>query len=162
MARSVPVTDDSMTTRGSEGGPRYRLSVGDAVPELDQERLVREERVAASLVETILGYVMRYTFGDDLGKLTNDYLDNGVPVLLRLLPDNNNAWFDDTTTAARETRDDILRRSFTDALADLQKRLGKFGFFIGCSRFDEGDEGADSGVGSGAFATTMAAWMRGT
>jgi penicillin G amidase len=83
------------------------------------------DSVAASLVETTLAYAMRYTFGDELGKLTNDYLDNGVPVLLRILPDERNVWFDDVTTSARETRGDILQRSLTDALADISKRLGK-------------------------------------
>ena len=83
------------------------------------------DSVAASLVETMLAYAMRYTFGDELGKLANDYLDNGVPVLLRILPDERNAWFDDVTTSARETRADILQRSFADALAELTRRLGK-------------------------------------
>lgn len=83
------------------------------------------DSVAATLMETILGYTMRYTFGDEMGKLTNDYLDNGVPVLLRFLPDNSNVWFDDIATPAKETRDDILRRSLSATLADLEKQLGK-------------------------------------
>ncbi len=83
------------------------------------------DSVAASLVEMTLAYVMRLTFGDEVGKLANDYLNNGVPVLLRILPDERNVWFDDVTTSARETRGDILQRSLTDALADLTKRLGK-------------------------------------
>jgi len=82
------------------------------------------DSVAASLVETTLSYTMRNTFSDELGKLANDYLDNGVPVLLRILPQNDNIWFDDVTTPQRERRDDILRRSFTSALTDLRKRLG--------------------------------------
>ena len=47
---------------------------------------------------------MRYTFADELGKLATDYLDNGVPVLLRILPDKNNAWFDDVTTVGPRDR----------------------------------------------------------
>ncbi len=82
------------------------------------------DSVAASIVETTLGYVMRYTFADELGKRTNDYLDNGVPVLLRILPDGGNRWFDDVTTAVVETRDDIVQRGFRQALADLEAQLG--------------------------------------
>ena len=36
LARSVPVTDESLTTHGAGDALRYRLSVGEAVPELDQ------------------------------------------------------------------------------------------------------------------------------
>lgn len=82
------------------------------------------DSVAATIVETTLGYVMRYTFADELGKRTSDYLDNGVPVLLRILPDNGNRWFDDVTTGAVETRDGIVQRSLRQALADLEKTLG--------------------------------------
>ena len=82
------------------------------------------DSVPASLMETILAYTMRNTFGDELGTLVNDYADNGIPVLLRVLPDVNNVWFDDVTTPARETRDDILRRSLNQTLVDLGRRLG--------------------------------------
>lgn len=62
------------------------------------------DSVSASLMESMLTLAMRYTFADDLGKLADDYLDNGVPVLLRILPDNSNTWFDDITTPAHDTR----------------------------------------------------------
>jgi penicillin amidase len=44
--------------------------------------------------------------------------------LVRLCGDNANPWFDDVTTPARETRDDIFRRAALLARDALNKRLG--------------------------------------
>lgn len=111
---------------------RYLLAVQ---PANDSERQALEfvrqwdgrlalDSVGASIVESVVVSAMGATFGDELGKLANSYLGAGVPVLLRILPDAGNAWFDDVGTAGKETRDDILRRSLSSALADLEKRLG--------------------------------------
>ncbi len=111
---------------------QYVLSLS---PEDDEERKALDfirnwdyrlttDSVAASIMETIMIYAMRHTFTDELGDLTGSYIGNGVPVLLRILSDASSPWFDDTGTTAKETRDDILRRSLRDTLADLKTRLG--------------------------------------
>jgi penicillin G amidase len=45
-------------------------------------------------------------------------------VVRNLLADPTNSWWDDKATPAVETRDDILRKSFADGYAELEKTLG--------------------------------------
>jgi penicillin amidase len=76
--------------------------------------------------------MLRNTLKDKLGdKLFDDYAramggsgDTHTVFMIGIIKDNNNAWFDDTRTAAIETRDDILSKSFSEAIAELS---GKFG-----------------------------------
>ena len=68
--------------------------------------------------------VLRNTFGDELGDLMDGYMGVGVPVLLRLLPQADSPWWDNTATPAREGRDAILMQSLNQALDELTTRLG--------------------------------------
>lgn len=76
----------------------------------------------------LLGNTLRDKLGD---KLFNDYAkamggsgDVHTVFLSGIIGDNNNDWFDDTQTAIKETRDDIISKSFAEAIAEL---TGKFG-----------------------------------
>jgi penicillin amidase len=72
------------------------------------------------------------TFGDELSALSEKDRELVMPgggdrwfaIVEALLADPLNAWWDDVTTPARETRDDILRVALLDANADLRGRLG--------------------------------------
>ena len=56
------------------------------------------------------------TFGDELAKADVKDWEGSVMALLNILPDANNAWFDDIRTPQTETRDEVLQRSFQEAL----------------------------------------------
>jgi penicillin amidase len=68
------------------------------------------------------------TFGDELGdELLEEYLDAWTwhyLALEQMLEDDDNPWFDDVTTPELETRDDIVLRSFVEALDYLGNRFG--------------------------------------
>ncbi len=76
--------------------------------------------------------MLKNTLQDKLGdKLFNDYAkamggsgDVHTVFMIGIIKDNNNAWFDDTRTVVKETRDDLLSKSFSEAVAELS---GKFG-----------------------------------
>jgi penicillin amidase len=79
----------------------------------------------AAVYASFFAALVNDTFRD---QLPQDYWPSGGPenwVTLRaLLTDPNNAWWDDTATPAVETRDDILKRAFTEGYAALTERLG--------------------------------------
>lgn len=68
-------------------------------------------------------------FKDEMGEqLFNEYIFMAnVPyrTVYKLLRENNSTWFDDLTTEQYETRDDIIRNSFADALTELENKFGK-------------------------------------
>ena len=72
---------------------------------------------------------VRDTFRDEMGdSLYHDYvLLANIPlrVIARLVSDGNAPWFDDVTTDGVESRDDIIRKSLREAVADVRERLGE-------------------------------------
>jgi len=68
------------------------------------------------------------TFQDELGaELFEEYLGAATfhhMALARIIEEADNPWFDDVTTPERETRDDILQRSFAQALDVLGNQFG--------------------------------------
>jgi penicillin G amidase len=46
-------------------------------------------------------------------------------VVMQLMKSPNSVWFNNVSTQARERRDDIIRKSLTDALSELENKLGK-------------------------------------
>ncbi len=72
---------------------------------------------------------VRNAFADELGdELFDEYIFiANVPYrkILEMIYDNNHPIWDDVTTEKIETRDDIIRKSFYDAIAELEKRYGK-------------------------------------
>jgi penicillin amidase len=84
--------------------------------------------IATSIIQTWLVRVVRNIFADEMGdSLYHDWTElTNIPlrVTYRLLVEGTSSWFDDVTTSAVETRDDILRRSLREALAELKSRFG--------------------------------------
>jgi penicillin amidase len=63
--------------------------------------------------------------GDDLMKAYRPTGFNQTPMYVEMMKKPDTPWFDDRRTASKvETRDDIVRRAFSEAVADLGKRLG--------------------------------------
>jgi penicillin amidase len=88
----------------------------------------RKDDVATSIFNAFFLNLLRTTYSDEMGRelFANYLLLSSVPyrVTSKLLHDSASIWFDDVTTEARETRDEIIRKSLLDALAELRVRLG--------------------------------------
>jgi penicillin amidase len=82
------------------------------------------DSVAGAIADVSLVKSIRGVFADELGDLADNYFAKGVPVLLRLLSQPDSPWWDDVTTPAKETREDILARSLNQALDELTTRAG--------------------------------------
>lgn len=89
---------------------------------------VDTESTSATIYQTLYRFLLRRLFEDELGAdLLDEYLGAGFAhgrVLTDILETPSSAWFDDVTTPARETRDDILRQSWHDAVQWLETELG--------------------------------------
>jgi penicillin amidase len=83
---------------------------------------------APAIFQTWYRFLVKDTVGDELGpQLTDKYMEYywvHVPVMINLLKQPNHSLFDDTRTPQIETRDDIVQRSFHDAVDWLRKRYG--------------------------------------
>jgi penicillin amidase len=82
---------------------------------------------AALIYHEFLITFARNTFSDELGKtLANEYLDQYYLWLERFAQfvEEDSPWFDDTKTEKVETRDDIVIRSFAEAVESLQRTYG--------------------------------------
>lgn len=81
-----------------------------------------------AIFQTWYRFLVRDTVGDELGtKLMDEYMEYywvHTPVMIRLLKQPNHPLFDDTRTPQVETRDDIVQRSFREAVDWLSKRYG--------------------------------------
>jgi penicillin G amidase len=90
-------------------------------------RFTRDD-ITPSLYHGVLVRLIHNTFADEMGDdLFHDFVmlvNVPLRVLQRLMPDAHSHWFDDTTTVAIETRDDILRKSIREAIAGLEDKFG--------------------------------------
>jgi penicillin G amidase len=89
------------------------------------------DRAGAAVYQVWYWFLVRETLGDELGDdLLNAYLPydtSHVPMMVELMKEPGNPWFDDTTTVQVETRDDIVRSSFSNAVTWLEESLGNPG-----------------------------------
>lgn len=84
--------------------------------------------VPTSIFEVYFQKLIHNIFLDEMGEeLFNQYIvlaNMPYRITLSLLSTSDSAWFDDVTTPQIETRDDIIRRSFSEAIEELQKQFG--------------------------------------
>jgi penicillin amidase len=76
-----------------------------------------------------LNYFLQNTLLDEMGKdIFNEYVFvANVPyrVTLKMLADSANSWFDNISTPKIETKNEIIRKSLSDALSDLENNYSK-------------------------------------
>jgi penicillin amidase len=103
-----------------------------------QERALNELRkwdyecdadsTGAAIFQVFYVKLVANTFGDELGEeLLEEYVGAWTwhhIALEEMIEEANNPWFDDVGTPQRETRDDIVLRSFAEALDYLGNRFG--------------------------------------
>jgi penicillin amidase len=72
----------------------------------------------------LLPDIVEDELGEELTRTSKGMIYNQTPMYVRMMRDPRNRWFDDRRTAQVETRDDIVRRAFGEAVAWLSQRLG--------------------------------------
>lgn len=86
------------------------------------------DSIASSIFHVLLKYVLKNTFEKHLGtEYFQQYIKKQyIPInALRIqLRDPNSSWFDDPNTLEKETRKEMIQKSFSDALKELQKISG--------------------------------------
>lgn len=79
----------------------------------------------AALYAAFFRHLLADTFNDDLpDRYWPGGSDNNWITVRNLLKDPQSSWWDNQTTPAVETRDDILRQAFTEGYAELEQRFG--------------------------------------
>ena len=86
----------------------------------------RADSAAAAVFNAFWRHFLQNTFNDDMPE-ERYYPDGGSrwnEILLQI--DENSTWWDDkTTTDIKETREEIIRKSFEEGVAELEDLLGK-------------------------------------
>ncbi len=89
---------------------------------------IATDQVGASIYETWFQFMLHDTIVDEIGSAMGNSFHSSAFDQAYLLADwmtnPDNVWFDDVTTPQRETRDDIIRRSFTDTVKWLSEHYG--------------------------------------
>lgn len=87
------------------------------------------ESIAPTIYYKMLAHVLHKTFEDEMGAsnyktfLSSFVLRRSFPYLLK---NNNSLWWDNITTlTSKETRADIFRDAFVQAITELEKQLGR-------------------------------------
>ena len=109
-----------------------RITEGDVKTALEYLRNwnfeMRKEDVSSTLFQATVNKLIYNIFhdkmGDQLYGLYDTLASTPLSALEHLLKNPNSEWFDDRSTPVRETRDDIIRRSLSDALTMLKSDLG--------------------------------------
>jgi penicillin amidase len=87
-----------------------------------------KEQAAPAIFQSLYRHFAQRVFEDELGaELSTEYLKGYYywhEHLVQKIEQNNSDWFDDKSTAAIETRDDLFRLAAHDALRELGDRFG--------------------------------------
>ena len=82
-----------------------------------------------AIYATFLKYLLKNIYEDEMGKdLYNEFVFvANIPYrsLERVLSNPDCSWFDDINTPQKETENDIIRKSLSDALTELEEKYGK-------------------------------------
>lgn len=109
-----------------------QIPLGDAHLEMvrnilmDWDYQAKADSAPAALYEVFWSHVLQDTFADNLPK---EYAPEGgdrwFEVMRSLIQQENSFWWDDATTSNQvESREDILKRAFAEAVRELEKKQG--------------------------------------
>jgi penicillin G amidase len=92
----------------------------------------RSDAAGPAIFHVFYVKMLKNTLQEKLGdKLFNDYAkamggsgDVHTVFMIGIIKDNTNSWFDDTRTVENETRDTLLAKSFSEAVAELGANSG--------------------------------------
>jgi penicillin amidase len=92
----------------------------------DWDYQARADSTAAAVFNAFWRHLLQNTFDDDMPE-ERYYPDGGSRwnEIMRHLPENSSWWDDKTTSDIRETRQDILRKSFEQGVQELEEMFGK-------------------------------------
>lgn len=85
------------------------------------------QSIGATIFQNFYLQLLENTFGDELGEILPDYMDAyklQLVAMLEIFAEPDNPWFNDVTTAEEEMREEIVQRSWEDALDYLGDRYG--------------------------------------
>ncbi len=89
---------------------------------------MHKEDVSTALFQATATKMVFNTFHDKMGdrlySLYDTLASTPLSALSYLIKNPDSEWFDDLKTPERETRDDCIRKSVSDAISDLKARLG--------------------------------------
>jgi penicillin amidase len=89
---------------------------------------MRKEDVSTTIFQVIVTKLIYNTFHDKMGDrlygLYDTLASTPLSAISHLFKNPESDWFDDINTDARENRDDIIRKSVSDALSTLKSELG--------------------------------------
>lgn len=126
MAQEVTEYFLNVRTRKETGNLDYAFEL------LSSWDFIESESSAAALVYNFgFNSLLKNTYGDEMNQLGEDYLENFVnqpmvPVrsLMALLRNGESEWFDDINTDRKENMVDILKKSISDAVKEIEKAIG--------------------------------------
>jgi penicillin amidase len=86
------------------------------------------DRVGASIFDTwyliFVGAIFEDELGEELMADYRGYSNMHTPMIIELCQENEHPWFDDVGVPGRQSRDEIMRHSFAQAVAWLKETLG--------------------------------------
>jgi penicillin amidase len=89
---------------------------------------MRKEDVSTTLFQATINKLIYNIFhdkmGDQLYGLYDTLASTPLSALSHLMKNPDSEWFDDLSTPSRESRDDMIRKSVSDAIASLKNDLG--------------------------------------
>ena len=108
--------------------PENELQANALKAVMDWDLRSETDSVGASIYHVWYWFLLKDTVGDELGDdLLNRYRHFAwihMPIVAAMVDQNNSAWLDDVSTTQQETRDEIVQRSFAQAVAWLSERYG--------------------------------------
>jgi penicillin G amidase len=131
--------NDKFSNNAKEILPYIAAAFKDSALGLAEDQQVKEyfrnwnfvystQDIPTSIYQEFLVHFLRNVYADEMGDdLFHDFLvlaNVPIRVTTKLVEEGTSSWFDDIRTDARETRDDMIRKSLREAVAALRTRFG--------------------------------------
>ncbi|ASV32472.1 penicillin acylase family protein [Maribacter cobaltidurans] len=122
----LEIAEDLMSSLNSKELTEKEIKVLDVMKAWDGTYSL--DNIGGTMYTRWVYYVLVNTFRDELGEeMFKQLLDTHIlkRTIAPMIANENSIWWDDINTSdAKETRETILRNSFTDAISSLEKDFG--------------------------------------